>query len=81
MNPEIFVLGATIVIQLLGVTYVYGKLTQRVSDGAMRTKENTEQLETHRSRLDGHDVQIGKLQAWRDGYDAARAIHKADSNG
>lgn len=72
---------ATLLIQIVAAAYVYGKLTQQVGENAARTREHGIQLEVQRGRIDNHDVQIGELKAWNAGYEASRAIHKADNHG
>ncbi len=59
---------------VLGCAYVYGKLTESVSANA---KALTELRIEHSKRLDdlddasgAHDVAIGKLQEWKDGFNA-----------
>jgi hypothetical protein len=62
--------GATIIIQALAAAVVYGRFSQKIEDNSSRTVENTKALEIHRNRLDNHDVELGKMASWRDGYNA-----------
>lgn len=73
MTPslEVIVAGISLAVQLIVAAYVYGKFTQKIEENSERTIEHAKALEIHRGRLDGHDVQLGEMKAWRDGYNAA----------
>ncbi len=75
MTPSLALVAAamSLAVQLVVAAYVYGKFTQKIEENSSRTVEHSKALELHRGRLDGHDVQLGELKAWRDGYNAGFA--------
>ena len=55
---------------------MWGKLTERVGGQTKRLDTHKEQIADNTTRIAGHDVQIGRLEEWKQGYNAAAAIGK-----
>ena len=81
MNFEVSMLVGTLIIQIVGVAYVYGKLSEKVAVNMQQSMEHAKILEKHRTRLDGIDVKLSEVNAWRQGYDAGVATAKLHSRG
>jgi hypothetical protein len=47
--------------------FVYGKLTQAVTDNKAKTEEHGGILVKHAERLGDHEVKIGKIEEWKAG--------------
>lgn len=56
------------------VAFVSGKLTQQISDNRKLLEEHDKTLLDHGDRLSDHDVELAKLNEWKNGYNAAAAI-------
>lgn len=54
--------------------YVYGKLTQQTSDNSKRLDTQAGMLEGHAERIGIHDVKIGRLEQWKDGFNAGSRV-------
>lgn len=76
MNPEIAMVVGSLLIQVVGAAYVYGKLSEQVTSNTQQTNEHAKILELHRSRIDGIDVKLVEVNAWKQGYDAGLAKAK-----
>ena len=65
------------------VSFWSGKLTQQIADNKARIDEHDDTLKDHNKRISDHDVEIGNLVAWRNGYNAALAKPRApeENNG
>lgn len=65
-------------ITLVGVFGVggvmWGRLTEKVSTQTKGLDGCKGELAIVDQRLNGHDVQIGRLQEWKDGYNAAARV-------
>jgi hypothetical protein len=61
----------TLLFILVGGGAMWGTLTEKVSGLTKRADAQASEIETVTVRVNVHDVQIGKLQEWKDGYNAA----------
>lgn len=62
--------GCNLLIMVLGFAWIGGRKEQRGRDNSSRLREHDKWLDEHRVRLDGHDVELAKINAWREGYNA-----------
>jgi hypothetical protein len=53
---------------------MWGKLTERVGGQTKRLDDHKIVLATHDKHLGEHDVAIGRLVEWKEGYNAAASI-------
>lgn len=58
----------------LTAAYVYGKLTQQVTDGRDKANEQSVTLKEHSDKLEDHGEKIGRLQEWKNGFNAAARV-------
>ncbi len=79
MNWTAIIGGIAVLIQILGFAWLGGSENRRGRDNSLRLDQQGASLEDHRTRLDGHDVRLERIDAWRDGYNAGRG--KVHSNG
>lgn len=63
-----------ILTTIVCVAFISGKLTQQISDNRKMLEEHDKTLIDHADRLSEHDVKLGRLQEWKDGYNAAARI-------
>lgn len=61
---------------ITGVAFVSGRLTQQISDNRKLLDEHDQTLTSHAERISDHDIELAKLNEWRNGYNAAAAIAK-----
>jgi hypothetical protein len=54
--------------------YVYGALTQQVKDGKEKAGEHSVTLKEHADKLEDHSEKIGRLQEWKNGFNAAARV-------
>jgi hypothetical protein len=66
--------GPTIVA-LATCVYFAGILRNRQDTSAKRLDAHDKQLDDHTKDLTSHSVKIGMLEAWRDGWSAARTVY------
>jgi len=64
---------ATLLVTVVAWAHTNGKLTQKVEDNRKDTEAHAERLDDIDQRLNSNDVKIAKLEAWKDGYNAAVA--------
>jgi hypothetical protein len=85
LNWELAAFVGTVVIQALVGAFVYGKLTQASTTHEKRLDEHDDRFAGHDAKFDEYGdkigdlaVKTGKLESWRDGYNAAtiRASHE-----
>jgi hypothetical protein len=69
------------VLGTLGVgIFIYGKMAQKVEDTQASVKAQGVRLDTHDGRLNDHDVSLGRLHEWKDGFNAgARKLGTAEA--
>ena len=58
---------------------MWGKLTERVGGQTKRLDMHQEQLADNSAKIAGHDVKIGRLEEWKEGYNAAAAMGRHTS--
>jgi uncharacterized membrane-anchored protein YhcB (DUF1043 family) len=56
------------------VSFWSGKLTQQIADNREMLDEHGATLTSHGERLSDHDVELAKLNEWKNGYNAATAL-------
>jgi hypothetical protein len=64
----------TLVATIIGASYTHGKLTQRVDQNVLDINDHSERLTEHAERLGAHDVALGRLSEWKDGFNAASRV-------
>ena len=72
--------GPTIVA-IITCVFFAGGLRAQQSETVKRVNAHDLQLEDHTKDITVHSVQIGKLEAWRDGYASARAVYERHAGG
>lgn len=61
------------------VSFWSGKMTQQIADNKVMLLEHDVTLQAHAEKLSDHDVELGKLNEWKNGYNAAAAVaHRKD---
>ena len=80
MNWTAAVGAVAVLIQILGFAWLGGVEKQRGRENTARLDQHDTWLLETRVRVDGHDVQLAKIEAWREGYNAGCA-KKAPHNG
>lgn len=66
--------GCGLLVTVLGIAYTSGKLTQRIDDTEKVVGGHAETLAEHAARLGVHDVDLGRLKEWKDGFNAAARV-------
>jgi hypothetical protein len=57
--------------------FVYGKLTQQVTDNKEKTSEHALTLKEHAEKLEDHGGKISRLQEWKNGVSIGAKISGA----
>lgn len=71
-----------ILTTIICVAFITGRLTQQISDNRRMLEEHDVRLSAHSDKLNEHDVELAKLNAWKDGYNSAAATaQKRDTDG
>jgi hypothetical protein len=65
-------LGALVTIA--SIAFVAGRLREKQEEHGERIGEHAELLKSHASTLTDHEVQLGRLNEWKDGYNAAARV-------
>ena len=69
------IISAVTLIGVVGVGGVmWGGLTEKVSGLWKRVDSHKAEIASLDSRLNTHDVQLGRLEEWKSGYNAAARI-------
>lgn len=63
-----------IIVQVGVAAYVYGKLTQTSIDTKEDVREHSMTLKEHSDKLEDHGEKIGRLQEWKNGFNAAARV-------
>lgn len=66
--------GITLLLVAVGGGVMWGTLTEKVSGLSKRADSHKAEIGAIDARLNNHDVQIGRLQEWKDGYNAAARV-------
>ena len=66
--------AATLLFMVGGFFYTWGTMTEKISGQTLRLDEHRDSLSNQESRLNAHDVQIGRLEEWKAGYNAAARV-------
>jgi hypothetical protein len=64
----------TVLIVLAGGGAMWGTMTERVSGLTDRVEGNQTDIAQIGVRLTQHDVQLGRLEEWKSGYNAAARV-------
>jgi iron uptake system EfeUOB component EfeO/EfeM len=67
------------VVSLVTCIFFAGVLYSNQNNHAKLLNEHSGQLDDHTRDLTSHAVKIGMLEAWKDGYAAARAAYQRHS--
>jgi hypothetical protein len=69
------IISALTLIGVVGVGGVmWGSLTEKVSGLSKRADGHKVEIAEHALHLSQHDVQLGRLEEWKSGYNAAARI-------
>jgi len=63
-----------IVTTVCSVAFISGRLTQQISDSRKELGEHGELLNSHARILNEHEVELAKLNEWKNGYNAAANV-------
>lgn len=63
-----------VIASALTAAFVYGKLTAEVTNNKADTRAHSETLEKHAEKLEDHGEKIGRLQEWKNGFNAAARV-------
>lgn len=66
--------GPTIVSVVTAV-FIAGMIYGKVKDHDRILKEHTDEIDAVKTRIGLGEIELAKLQAWRDGYNAATSKH------
>ena len=71
---------ASLVIFPVTVIFTSGRKAQKLEDHGIRIVGLETSRDEHAEKIGNHAVEIGKLNAWRDGYHAgAKAVSREES--
>jgi hypothetical protein len=59
---------------IIGVAFTSGRLTEKLGEHKVRLDEHATTLKAHSETLTDHEVQLGRLNEWKDGYNAAARV-------
>ena len=69
------IISAITLIGVVGVGGVmWGSLTEKVSGHTKRLDDHKTQIAAIDKHLNSQDIEIGRLQEWKDGYNAAARV-------
>lgn len=63
-----------VVVTIISVAYMSGQFTQQIKDNKDKTAEHAATLEKHQEKLEDHGEKIGRLQEWKNGFNAAARV-------
>ena len=63
------------VVTVLTVIFGAGRIYGRIGDQEITIKRHDDLIVEHTGRLDGHDIELAKSAAWREGYNFAKKDH------
>jgi len=66
--------GITLLLVAVGGGVMWGTLTEKVAGQTKRLDGHKLEIARVELRLNDHDVQIGKLEEWKSGYNAAARV-------
>ena len=82
MSAELVAAIASVIgvlVTIVGVAFISGKLTQKIEDNSRVIADHGDRLDKHAIILNTHEVEIAKLNEWRNGYNAGVASRNADA--
>ncbi len=59
---------------IIGVAFTSGRLTEKLGEADKRINWHDETLKAYGETLTDHEVQLGRLNEWKDGYNAAARV-------
>jgi hypothetical protein len=65
---------AGILVTIASVAFAAGRFREKLGEHGERLGEHTDLLKTHSDTLTDHEVQLGRLNEWKDGYNAAARV-------
>lgn len=66
--------AVTLLTVAIGGGVMWGTLTEKVAGLTKRADGHKTEIASLDQRVNNHDVQIGRLQEWKDGYNAAARV-------
>lgn len=63
-----------VVATIVGVAFTSGRLTEKIRENKEKVDGHGVLLVEHGSRLNDHDVELAKLNEWKNGYNAAARV-------
>lgn len=64
----------TFVVVLIGGGVLWGSLTEKVAGLTRQSESHGDEIETLDRRVNGLDIEVAKLQEWKEGYNAASRV-------
>jgi len=68
--------GITLLLVLFGGAVLWGKLTEKVEGHDRRLDSHKAEIFEINNRLIAHDVDIGRLKEWKDGFNAGVGVRQ-----
>jgi ABC-type lipoprotein release transport system permease subunit len=59
---------------IIGVAFISGRMTEKIGENTMKTKEHADIIAVHGGRLNDHDVALGEIRAYQKGFSAAAQV-------
>jgi hypothetical protein len=63
-----------IIATIASVSFFSGRFSEQLKVNVAETQANRTTLNEHRDIIDGHAMQIDRLEQWRNGYNAAANV-------
>lgn len=63
-----------VVVTIVSVAYMSGQFTQQIKDSKDKATEHSVTLKEHAEKLEDHGEKIGRLQEWKNGFNAAARV-------
>lgn len=63
-----------VLVTIVVGAYNSGQVTQKLDNNIADTRAHAERLDDHGERIGGLDVKVGKLEEWKEGYNAASRV-------
>ncbi|MGH2505893.1 MAG: hypothetical protein ACRDHZ_00500 [Ktedonobacteraceae bacterium] len=61
--------GPTIVAVITAI-FIAGQISGRIKDQEVTIKDHHDRLDGHDDKLETHAIQLTRIEAWKDGYNA-----------
>lgn len=63
-----FITSAGALVSILACIFMAGKLSQKVDSHTEDLAAHAAEIREHRAKIAEHDVDLGKIQQWREGF-------------